>query len=323
MEGCLKKSQQDSGLIEWPYHLRMKGTLSTGWSALLFREQVAIARVTGRPQAGEVQDLRFDQPEREAAFLTWLNGVRLPKAVERTAEAVVHFMMLQATTAGNAEDRRSPDHGEVAADMLALFGLSNPINSLPMSSCKSLPLHTACSRAMQAHGVTEVKGIDVFETYSDAGFELAELGVMLLSDDPKRFAPEASKSTVKHLVALLAALGVSFGHTATGRMQEEEQDRLSEMVVALYDVEPTVLSLTEVDGCPHEVLLRAMCLNAPLMGVYLPYEQEEEEDLLALAVALIRALTVICDMDVNAVLSQHLSQGKKQTGTKRRPAPKP
>jgi hypothetical protein len=320
----MKNSQQDSDPSEWPYHLKMKSTLSSGWSATLFREQVAIARVTGHPQAGEVQDLRFDQPEREAAFLTWLNGVRLPKGMDRTAEAVVHFMMLQTTTAGNAKYGRPPSREEVAAEMLTLFGL--PLarnNALTMSSHKPLPLHTACSRAMRIHNVREGDNVQLFETYGNAGFELAELGVMLLSDDPRRFAPEASEKTVEHLVALLAAIGVSFEHTATGRMKNDEQERLNETVYALYAVNATVLSLTVDDSCPHEVLLRAMCLNAPLMNVYLPYDHAKEKDLLNLAVAFIRALTVICDMDVNAVLSHHLMQGKEPAKTKRNPAPKP
>jgi hypothetical protein len=320
----MKNSQQDSDPSEWPYHLKMKSTLSSGWSATLFREQVAIARVTGHPQAGEVQDLRFDQPEREAAFLTWLNGVRLPKGMDRTAEAVVHFMMLQTTTAGNAKYGRPPNREQVAADILALFSLSlAQHNSLAMSSHKPLPLHTACSRAMRICHVRAGNDVQLSATHGDAGLELAELGVMLLSDDPRRFAPEASEKTVKHLVALLAAIGVSFEHTATGRMKNDEQERLNETVYALYAVNATVLSLTVDDGCPHEVLLRAMCLNAPLMNVYLPYDHAKEKDLLNLAVAFIRALTVICDMDVNAVLSHHLMQGKEPAKTKRNPAPKP
>ena len=296
----------------------MKSTLSTGWSATLFREQVAIARVTGRPRAGEVQDLRFDQPEREAAFLTWLNTVRLPKQVGRTAEAVVHFMMLQATTAGSAQYAPAPAREEVEAGMLALFGLP-----LIQSTCKPLPLHTACSKAMQAHGIAEGESVDLFYTENDAGFKLAELGLMLLTDHPRRFAAEASRDSVKHLIALLAALGVAFGHTTTGRMRSGEQDRLNEMVHALLGVEATVLSLTVEDGCPHAVLLRTICLNTQLADPVLPYHRNEEQDLLLLIVAFIQALTVICEMDVNAVLSHQLSQDKGQTKTKASPASKP
>ncbi|WP_407543000.1 hypothetical protein Q0M94_25330 (plasmid) [Deinococcus radiomollis] len=320
----MKQSQQDSGPSGWPYRVQMKSALSTGWSAILFREQVAIAKVTGFPKAGEVQDLRFDHPEREAAFLTWLNGVRLPKGVDRTAESVVHFLMLQATTTGNAECERSPTLEEVAAEMVTLFGFPlNQNTSLSSSSSKPLPLHTACSQAMRVHNVSEGDEVQLFETYGNASFELAELGVMLLSDNPTRFTPEASENTVKHLVALLAALGVACEHTATGRMRKDEQERLKEMVDAQFGVEATVLHLMDDDSCPHEVLLRAICLHAPRMEAYLAYDQDEQDDLLELAVAFIRALTAICDMDVNSVLSYHLNQSKKYTGTKARPALKP
>lgn len=314
----MKNSQQNSGPSGWPYRVQMKSTLSTGWSATLFREQVAIARVTGHPQAGEVQDLRFDQPEREAAFLTWLNGVRLPKGVDRTPEAVVHTMMLQATTAGSAQYAPSPAGEEVETELLALFG-----PPLVESTCRPLPLHTACSQAMQARGVGEGEDVNLLYTHNDAGSELVELGLLLLIDDPKRFTTEAAQSSFNHLLTLLAALGVAFEHTSTGRMRGGEQNRLNDMVHGLLGVEATVLSLTVEDGCPHAVLLRTICLNAQLAHVSLPYDQDDENDLLMLIVAFIQTLAVICDMDVNAVLSDHLSQYKGKTKTKAHPALKP
>ena len=83
-----------------------------------------------------------------------------------------------------------------------------------------------------------------------------------------------------------------------------------------------MLSLMENDSCHHQVLLEAMCLNALLMNAHTTKGLISQNELLILAIAFIRALGVTCDMDVNAVLTHHLNQSKRQAGTKARPAQK-
>lgn len=316
----MKKPQQESGPAGWPYRLQMNRTLSTGWSATLFQGQVAIARVSGSPHGGDVQDLRFDQPEREASFLTWLNGVRLPLGVERRPEAVVHFMMERALTSGTVDHGGQPDAAQQTDAIMELFGLFPGSDVVALeSSCEALPLHVACSWAMRVCGLTEGQEVELFGTYADTVFELAHLGRLMMSGEPARFELESSKATVSHVVTLLAALGSRFRHTASGRMRKSEQERLSEMVDDLFGLSPTVFDfMIGDDGCQHEVLLQAICLHAPRTGVSFRSGGREQEDLLVLIAALVRALTVICGLDVNAVLSALLSRGKAQTGTKRR-----
>jgi len=304
--------------VTWPYHVRpafgthQEGTLLLG---LLIRGHQAVAHVNTTGDDGHtVTDVHFGQPQPEADFLTWLDTVPLPAGLERTPEAVCGHLLSADPLGTPVSPTANPtgDLSEVSAHALRQLSevlgydvtASGTLDAPAISSAPPMDLGDACLMAARwyerTRHVTLMPGVrpDLETARRDAQVGLGHLSQLLLDGHPDHQNPDAWNGLGLYLLNLLAALAAGYGRTESGDWQAGTAERLhTDAFTLTSQALPNLIGMsqpTRPGECLHKTLLRASAL------LLCAADRTDPAEVLRQLTELMRALTVVSGMDVNA-----------------------